>query len=137
MQILPLRKSILLLVVAALFFVLFPAGRAQSSLQLDKHARRIEKHLAKYRPGTLLQVDLRNDSEALGALGVLSDETFELTSSDNNRRMTISYADVARVKKGKEYIGEGSEGHHVRLWVPLVIGAAAVGGGIAAYEASR
>jgi len=40
------------------------------------------------------------------------------------------------VKKAKEYIGEGSEPrHHVRLLLPVLIGAGAAAAGIATYEA--
>jgi hypothetical protein len=112
-----------------------PASQAESAAHLEKHARKMEKRLAKYRPGAFLQVDLRDNTEALGSLGKLSDATFQLTSSDNNRKMTISYADVAHVKKGREYIGEGSEtAHHIPHLVPILIGAVAAGAAVALVE---
>jgi len=131
-------NSLLLVAIAFASIALAPACQAESSAKLEKHARKIEKRLAKYRTGTLLQVDLRDNSEALGSLGNVSDATFQITNADSNKVQTFNYADVSRVRKGKEYIGAGSEpGHHVRLWVPLVIGAAAAGGAVAAYEATR
>ena len=131
-------NSLLLVAIAFASIALAPASRAESSEKLEKHARKIEKKLAKYRTGTLLQVDLRDNSEALGSLGDVSDATFQITNADSNKVQTFSYADVTRVRKTKEYIGAGSEPeHHFRLWVPVVIAAAAAGGGIAAYEATR
>ena len=47
-------------------------------------------------------------------------------------------ADLASVSKGKEYIGEGSgPDHHVRLLVPLIVGAVAAGAAVAIVEALR
>ncbi|MGB0063748.1 MAG: hypothetical protein WBP85_04815 [Terracidiphilus sp.] len=133
------RRNLLLLAAIALaVFACAPSCRADSAARLEKHARKMQKHLARYHAGTLLQIDLRNNSEALGSLGDLSSASFQIVSIDSNRTLTFSYADVACVKKGKEYIGAGSEpGHHVRHWVPILVGAVAAGGGIAAYEAFR
>lgn len=130
-------KAVLFSAALTLIFAV-PANHAQSASQLDKHARKIEKRLTKYRTGTFLEVDLRDSSATLGALGDLSDTSFQLTSSDNNRKVTFSYAEVAHVKKGKEYIGAGSEPtHHARLWMPVLIGAATAGAGVGVYEALR
>jgi hypothetical protein len=132
------RNSLLLVAIAFASIALAPTCRAQSSAKIEKHARKIEKRLAKYHTGTLLQVDFRDNSEALGSLGDVSDATFQITNAESNKVQTFNYADVTRVNKAKEYIGAGSEPeHHFRLWIPVVIVAAAAGGGIAAYEATR
>jgi hypothetical protein len=124
------------MVLAGVIFAIVPASHAQSPTPLDKHARKIEKRLAKYRPGTFLQFDFRDNSESFGALGALSDASFQFIDADNNKTQTHLYAEVARVKQAKEYIGQGSEpSHHVRLLVPILIGAgvaaACVAGGLA------
>lgn len=134
------RNSFLLVVTAFAFIALAPACHADSDAKLEKHARKIEKRLAKYRTGTLVQVDFRDNSEALGSLGDLSGATFQITNSDSNKVQTFHYTDVSSVKQTKEYIGAGSgfeSWHHVRLWKPLLVGAVVAGGGIAAYEATR
>jgi hypothetical protein len=132
------RNSCLLVAVAFAFIALAPTIQAQSSAKIEKHARKIEKRLAKYRTGTFVQVDLQDRSEAMGSLGDVSDATFQITNSDSNKVQTFNYADVARVTKGKQYIGAGSEsGLHFHHWVPVLIVAAAAGGGVAAYEATR
>ncbi len=129
------RKSIVSLAIAWALIAVVPASQAESTPRIDKHTRKIEKRLAKYRTGAFLQVDLRDNTEVLGSLGELSGTTFLLTSSDNNRKMTISYADVAQVKKGKEYIGEGSEpAHHIPHLVPILIGVVAAGAAVALVE---
>ncbi|MGA3130678.1 MAG: hypothetical protein ABSD59_07745 [Terracidiphilus sp.] len=131
------HNSFLLVVIAFAFAILAPTCRADSSGKLEKHARKIEKRLARYRTGTLVQVDFRDDSEALGSLGDLSNTTFKITNSDSNKVQTFNYADVSSVKMTKEYIGAGSgfeSWHHIRLWKPLLVGAVLAGGGIAAYE---
>ena len=129
------RRSTLCLAIAFAMLSLLPATPAQQNPNLDKHARRVEKKLSKFSPGSLLEIDLRNNSERLGSLGALSAETFQVTDTDNNKSETYAYSDVARVRKGKEYIGEGSGGeHHVRLLVPIIIAAAAAGAAVALVE---
>ena len=130
-------NSLLFVAIAFASMALTSNCHAESSAKLEKHARKIEKQLGKYRAGTLLQIDFRDNSEALGSLGNVSDATFQITNSESNKVQTFNFADVSRVKRGREYIGAGSgPGHHIRLWIPLVI-AAAAGGGVAAYEATR
>jgi hypothetical protein len=128
-----------MLIAAAILMAGFaPICRAESSAKLEKHAQKIEKRLARYRTGTLVQIDFRDNSEAQGSLRDVSDTSFQITNADSNKVQTFNFADVSRVRKAKEYIGtaSGSE-HHFRLWIPVVIAAAVVGGGIAAYEATR
>ena len=134
-----LRCNLSMFVAIAFLTVAFaPSGRAESSEKADKHARKIEKRVAKYRTGTLLQVDFRDNSQALGSLGEVSDATFQITNADSNKMQTFNYADVTRVKKTKEYVGAGSEGPRFRHWVPVaIVAAVAAGGGIAAFEATR
>jgi len=133
------RNPFLLATIALVFLTLATTGYADSSAKLEKHARKIEKRLAKYRTGTLLQVDFRDNSETLGSLGSLSDASFQITNTDSNKVQSFNYTDVDHVRKTKEYIGAGSAPEHryFRHWVPLLVGAAAVGGGAAAWEATR
>jgi hypothetical protein len=122
------RKSIVRLVLVWTLVALVTACQAQSTVSLDKHARKVHKRLATYPAGTYLTVVLRDGSERIGALGTLAPASFTITDSDSNARETHSYNDVAKVSKGTEYIGEGSgRGHHIRLWVPAVVGAVAAG----------
>ena len=132
------RKSIVYVAIALTLIAIVPASHADSTARIDKHAHKIEKRLAKYRTGAYLRVDLRDNTRVLGSLGQLSDASFLLTSADSNRKMTISYADVAQVKKAKEYIGEGSEpAHHIPHLVPILIAVAAAGAAAAAVEIVR
>jgi hypothetical protein len=132
------RALLVSLSFALALTIALPAAQAQSGAPLDKHARRVEKHLARYQAGSFLQVDFRDGSQTIGSLGVLSDASFQFTNSDSNKNMTIAYSDVSRVSKGKEYIGEGSgPGHHVRLLVPVIVGAIAAGAAVAIVEALR
>jgi hypothetical protein len=129
------RHAMLLFAVALTFVAAAPRTRADSPARQEKHARKMEKHLAKYRAGTLVQLDLRDSSVEVGSLGRLSDATFQIVNSDNNKLQTYNYSDVSSVKRGKEYIGAGSEpGHHIRRWAPILAGTLLAGGGIAAYE---
>jgi len=131
-------RSILSVIVACLLIASVPAAQAQTGAQLNKHARRVAKHLAKFHSGTYLRFDFRDNTESFGSLGSLSDASFQFTDSDSNTVETRSYGDLARVSRGKEYIGEGSEpGHHVRLLVPLIVGAVAAGATVAIVEALR
>lgn len=130
-----LLKPIVAIAIAACLIAFVPACGAESAAPLDKHARKIAKHLAKFRPGAFLDFEFRDGSQTYGALGALTETSFQYTDSDNNKAETRLYADVARVSKAREYIGEGSAPrHHVRLLVPVLIGAGVAAGGIAAYE---
>ncbi len=132
------RKSVVSVAVAWSLIALLPMCQAQSAVPLDKHARRVEKHLARFRPGAFLDFEFRDNSHTFGSLGPLSDTTFQFVDSDSNKTQTHLYADVVSVSKAKEYIGEGSgPRHHVRLLVPVLVGAVAAAGGIAAYEVLR
>ncbi|HEY1805098.1 MAG TPA: hypothetical protein VGG45_11540 [Terracidiphilus sp.] len=138
------RRKFTVRVLAALALASFalPAVAApaalSSSAPLDKHARRIEKRLAKFRQGAILDFEFRDSSQTFGSLGPLSAASFQFIDSDSNKTQTHLYADLVEVKKSKEYIGEGSEPrHHIRLLVPILIGAGVAAGGIAAYEFLR
>jgi hypothetical protein len=131
---------ILAIPALALFALLVTAtlAPAQTSAPLDKHARRIEKRLTKFQPGTFLDFEFRDSSQTFGSLGPLSASSFQFTDSDSNKTQTHFYADLAQVKKAKEYIGEGSEPrHHIHLLVPVLIGAGVAAAGIATYEIVR
>lgn len=130
------RSTFLIACLALTVFAATPSSRADSPEKIEKHAQKMQKHLARYRAGTLLQIDLRDSGEALGSLGQLSDTSFQIQSIDSNKTLTFKYADVASVRRGREYIGAGSE-HHVRHWVPILAGALIAGGGAAAYETMR
>ena len=136
------KSSVYILAVLALasFACLATAAlaQAQSSAALDKHARRIEKRLIKFQQGTFLDFEFRDSSKTFGSLGPLSATSFQFTDSDSNKTQTHLYAELSEVKKAREYIGEGSEPrHHVRLLVPVLIGAGAAAAGIATYEVLR
>jgi hypothetical protein len=133
-----LRKSAVPIVAVLALIVVVPVTRAETAPQLDKHARKIEKHLAKFRPGTYLDFEFRDGSQTFGSLGEMSDASFQFTDADSNKIETHLYSDVASVRKAKEYIGEGSgHGHHVRLLLPVLISAGVVAAGLATYEALR
>jgi hypothetical protein len=134
------RKFFLCLTVALFTIATVPAALAETnpSASLDKHARKIEKHLAKLRTGSYIQLDFRDRAESVGSLGALSQTTFQFTDADNNRVETYSYSDVSGVRQGKAYIGEGSEyGHHFRIRLPVLIVTGAVAAGAATYLAVR
>ena len=86
--------------VVALLAAVAPA-QAQSSAPLDKHSRRIEKRLAKFRQGTFLDFEFRDSSQTFGSLGPLSAASFQFTDSDSNKTQTHSYSDLVRSEKGE------------------------------------
>jgi hypothetical protein len=132
------RKLLLWLAIVGIPFATVPAAYSQQNSSLDRHARHIEKKLARYRAGSFVQIDLRDGSQSLGSLGSLGDSTFQMTNTDNNKTETFAYDDVAEVRKGTEYIGEGSEpGHRPRFLIPVVITAAAAAAAVAIVETVR
>ncbi len=132
------RKLVFCLAVALATIAAAPVALTQQNPSLDKHARKIEKKLTRYPKGYYVQVDLRDGSASLGALGALSGSSFQMTDADNNRTVTFAYRDVSEVHKGEQYIGEGSEpGHRPHLLLPVLIGAAAAATAIALVETLR
>jgi hypothetical protein len=111
--------------------------QGQTATQLEKHAHKIQHKLAKYPTGHYLHLVMRDSSNSYGALGTLNDASFTFTSADNNSTSTYSYSDIDRVRTDKEQIGEGTEPHHFRHLVPIVITVAALGTAGAIYAAVR
>lgn len=110
-------KWALCLVLAGAWMACVPACVAQPKVHLDKHAHKIYKKLAKYRPGSYLHFELRNGTASDGSLGTLSATSFTFTNSESNAVETHSYDDVTRISKGKTYIGEGTAPrHHIHLF---------------------
>ncbi|HUA98820.1 MAG TPA: hypothetical protein VMA34_10875 [Terracidiphilus sp.] len=112
-----------------------PYSRAESPAHVEKHARKVEKKLAKYRPGTYLHLIFRDQTDSVGSLGALSATSFAFTNADTNATRSYHYVDVASVEKGSEYIGEGSvRRHHFPLLIPAIIvsGAAAAAAAVLA-----
>lgn len=72
-----------------------PTPSQQSSPQLDRHARRIQKTLASYPAGTTIQIELRDHTTRFGDLGALSPESFELLDHHSHVPTTYAYSDVA------------------------------------------
>jgi hypothetical protein len=112
------RRSALCLALAFAFNLTVPAGHAVSAKKLEKQARKIEAKLAKYPKGAFLEFHFRDGSRSTGSLGTLSEHSFSFTNSDTNGKETHNYSDVTKVKKGKTYIGTGSEKHH-RFHIPF------------------
>jgi len=84
--------------------VLIPAvvygQAAPPSQSLDKHARKIQKTLASFQPGSIVFIEMRDQTQYLGTLGLLSAETFTL----NPRKgavLNLAYADVRRVQQAE------------------------------------
>jgi hypothetical protein len=104
-------KWLVSLAFAGALLACAPTGLAQSAPHLDKHARKIHRKLTKYKPGSYLEYKFRDHTDSVGNLGAVSATSFTFTNADSNARETHSYNDVARVKKGKTYIGKGTGPH--------------------------
>ena len=112
------KSTVRILAIPALAsFVLLAAATlapAQSSAPLDKHARRIEKRLTKYRQGTFLDFQFRDSSQTFGSLGPLSAASFQFTDADSNKTQTHYYSElVARdERKRVHWRGLGAAASH-------------------------
>ncbi len=132
------RTSAARLALASLLAACVCAVQAQDFGRLDKHARKVQHRLAKYRTGSYLHLVLSDETDSYGALGTLSDASFTFTSADTNAVTTYAYSDIDRVRTDKEIIGEGAEPRrHIRHLVPILVTAATAGAGAAVYEAVR
>jgi hypothetical protein len=109
--------------------------QAESVPSVERHARKVQKKLAKFAPGRYLHLIFLDDTQSYGALGPLSRDSFRFTNADTNNTVTYEYADVSRIRTDKEFIGEGTAPErHIRHLVPILIGAAAAGGAVAYVE---
>jgi hypothetical protein len=131
------RSSLLVVALVLLAFTGSTIASAQSAGSLDKHGRKIQHKLAKYQQGSYLRLVVNGTGNEYGALGKLSETTFTFTNSDSNATATYRYNDVSRVLNEQEPIGHGTEPHHIRHLVPIVITAAAIGAGALTYTMVR
>jgi hypothetical protein len=127
--------SILCLSLACVLVICTTPCQAESIPHVQRHARKVQKKLAKFAPGKYLHLIFLDDTQSYGALGGLSRDSFRFTNADTNTTVTYEYADVRGIRTDKEYIGEGTAPErHIRHLVPILIGAAAAGGAAAYLE---
>lgn len=126
-------RSTIRLALAWMLLALLPAAQAQSAANLNKHERKIHKQLEQFPAGTYVNLELRDGSDRAGQLGDVAPSAFTLIDSDSNAQETHAYSEVVRVSESKEFIGEGSGGHHFRAWVPVVVGMVAAGAAATAF----
>lgn len=101
-------KVVLSMAVALMLIACVPVCQARSGSKAEKQAQKIHKKLSKYKPGTLLHLQLNNDTECSGKVLTLSETSFIFNNSETNAKETYNYSDVTHVDKGKQYIGQGS-----------------------------
>lgn len=124
--------SILCLSLACALVLCPTPTQAESIPHVERHARKVQKKLARFAPGKYLHLMFLDDTESYGALGPLSADSFRFTNADSNTTVTYEYANISRIRTNKEYIGEGTAPErHIRHLVPILIGAAAAGGAVA------
>jgi hypothetical protein len=130
-----IRTAFALAALAMASAAIAPACHAQSAApNLDKHARKMHKLVASYSSGTYVALVLRDGSQTAGSLGAVKSASFTITNTDTNVPETHDYADVARVEKGREYIGAGSGPDHHIHWIRWsAVGVAAAGAAVAAF----
>ena len=110
------RKSILFLLLAFTLAACAPLSWAKTKAHLDKHAQKIHKELAKYKPGSYLHFEFRDHTSSDGNLDTLSATSFTFLNTSTNKPETHLYSDLAKVKKGDTYIGEGTApSHHFHI----------------------
>ena len=91
------------------------AHLSKQARKAQKHAQKIEKKLAHYKPGTPIHLVMSDGSDHYGTLGKLSATSFIFTDGDSNAVETIQYGDVDSAEKGSAPIGEGSVRRHHHL----------------------
>lgn len=104
-------KMLLLATVAGLVLLTAPLSHARGQKDPDKYAHKIEKKLSHYKPGTLLHLTFKDNSEAIGKIKSLDDLSFTFSNTETNTVDTHKYADVDQIEKGSNSIG-GTSHHH-------------------------
>ena len=116
-----------ILAACALIPVLSFGQVAQPSPPLDKHARKIQQTLSSYPPGSVIFVEMRDQSQHLGTLSTLSASTFELVPRSGGT-LNLAYSDVSRIQKADSSAGNVIVvKHHNGLVVGLVAAGAVIG----------
>jgi hypothetical protein len=133
-------RATMRLVVSWILIALIPLyGQAQQQVPpLNKHAKKIQKSLAKYPSGSFLHIFLRDHTDRFGNLGTLSETSFEFTDANTAATTTISYDDVDHVTPGSSAQAKigGRPRHRSALGFFVIMGVA-VGVAIGAIAASR
>ena len=122
-----LSSALRLLIVCALIPAVAFCQIAQPSQPLDKHARKIQKTIASYAPGSPIFVTMRDQSQYLGNLGALSASSFELIPR-KGPALNLAYAGVDRIQKADVQTSSTIVfRHHHGLIVGLVLVGSIVG----------
>lgn len=109
-------SSILCIAVFATL-AMAPAAQLRAATKEEKRVQKIEKKLSRFKPGTYLHLQFNNNTECSGTINTLSDASFTFNNADSNAKETHLYAEVFKVEKGKQYIGEGSAPtHHIHVF---------------------
>ena len=137
----PVCRAAMVFILAAVTAMAAPlclaeSNNAASPTNLDKHARKVYHELARFPAGSYVRLTLTDGSERTVEVVSLDETSFVATNAETNNRETHSYSEIDRVRREKDYIGEGSETHvhRVRLWVPIALGVLAAGAAFTAAE---
>jgi len=122
-----LLSAFRLIVVCTLVPAVAISQVAQSSQPLDRHARKIQKIVASYPPGSPVFVTMRDQSQYLGNLGAISVSTFELVPR-KGPTLNLAYSGVDRIQKA-DYQTSSTivVRHHHGLIVGLVLAGTIIG----------
>lgn len=88
--------------------------QARTRPDADKHAQKMEKKLARFKPGALVHLVFSNHAESTGTLIEMGEQEFSLSNVETNATEHHTYRDVLEVSKGHNEIGRGS-GHFRHL----------------------
>jgi hypothetical protein len=99
-----LLAALVLIPAMALGQVVQPSPGSQPGPPLDRHAQKVRKTLVAYPSESVVFVAMRDGSQCIGKLGVLSATSFEVVQPSGNRT-TIDYANVDRVQKADQVTG--------------------------------
>lgn len=108
-------KMLLLATVAGLVLLTGPLCHAGGQKDPDKYAHKIEKKLSHYKPGALLHLTFKDNSEAVGKIKSLDDLSFTFSNTETNTVETHKYADVDQIAKASNSVGSSSHHHKLGL----------------------
>jgi hypothetical protein len=133
-----MRSSLRFAIIWAVVSTMVVCLAQEQPAHLNRHARKVQRSLADYPPGSFLHIVLHDRSDRFGELGKKTSTSFELLDTKTREPASFTYSDVRKLDVGSTIEGNGWGHHwpHVRL-VPLTIVAAAAVAGAMTFAVMR
>lgn len=133
-----MRSSLRFAFIWAVVFSMMVCQAQESPVHLNRHARKIQRSISDYPPGSFLHIVMHDRSDRFGELGRKTGASFELVDTKTRTPVLFEYGDVRKIDVGSTIEGNGW-GHrwHHGLFIPITIVAGVAAAGAVTYTMMR